>query len=165
MSRLMVLKYRIVFWALLVFLQSCTSTYYIVRHAEKSTTPPNDPLLTEKGLQRAQNLKVMLSDKKIERIYSTKTQRTMDTARPLAQVLHKEIEIYSASEQAGFIEKLKSIKSNSLIIGHSNTIRHIINGLAQKEILSKDLEDYEYDNVFVVKRKTIGKPKYETIKF
>ena len=79
----------LVVWAL----SSCTTSFYIVRHAEKSATPKEDPLLTEAGSQRAERLKGILSNKGIKKVYSTKTVRTTSTAKPLAEAKMLEIEI------------------------------------------------------------------------
>ncbi|MCP9762198.1 phosphoglycerate mutase family protein [Lacihabitans soyangensis] len=142
-------------WAL----SSCTTSFYIVRHAEKSTSPKENPVLTEAGSQRAERLKKILENKGIERVYSTKTVRTTTTAKPLANARKIEIEIYEPKNQSALIETLKKSKQNTLIVGHSNTIRHIINGLSEKEFLKKDLEDSEYSNLYLVKRGKLGKPK------
>lgn len=142
-------------WAL----SSCTTSFYIVRHAEKSTSPKEDPILTEAGSQRAERLKKILENKEIERVYSTKTVRTTTTAKPLADTRKLEIEIYEPKNQTALIETLKKSKQNTLIVGHSNTIRHIINGLSEKEFLKKDLEDNEYSNLYLVKRGKLGKPR------
>lgn len=145
----------LVVWAL----SSCTTSFYIVRHAEKSGTPKEDPLLTEAGSQRAERLKGILANKGIEKIFSTQTVRTVSTAKPLTDALKLNIEIYDPKNQTAFIETLKKSKQNTLIVGHSNTIRYIINGLAEKEFLKKDLEDSEYSNLYLVKRGKLGKPK------
>jgi 2,3-bisphosphoglycerate-dependent phosphoglycerate mutase len=142
-------------WAL----SSCTTSFYIVRHAEKSAAPKEDPILTEAGSQRAERLKTILENKGIERVYSTKTVRTTSTAKPLADAQKLQIEIYEPKNQTALIETLKKSKQNTVIVGHSNTIRHIINGLAEKEFLKKDLEDNEYSNLYLVKRGKFGKPK------
>ncbi|MCP9757512.1 histidine phosphatase family protein [Lacihabitans sp. CCS-44] len=123
-------------------LSSCTTSFYIVRHAEKSTIPKEDPLLTEAGSQRAERLKTILEHKGIEKIYSTKTVRTTTTGKPLADAQKLEIEIYEPKNQTALIETLKKSNQNTLVVGHSNTIRHIINGLAEKEFLKKDLKDW-----------------------
>ncbi|MDP1813412.1 MAG: histidine phosphatase family protein [Leadbetterella sp.] len=151
----------LVVWAL----SSCTTSFYIVRHAEKSATPKEDPLLTEAGGQRAERLKVILSNKGIEKVYSTKTVRTTSTAKPLSEAKMLEIEIYEPKNQSALIESLKKSKQNTLVVGHSNTIRHIINGLAEKEFLKKDLEDGEYSNLYLVKRGKFGKPKVKVEEF
>ena len=151
----------LVVWAL----SSCTTSFYVVRHAEKSATPKEDPLLTVEGSQRAERLKTILENKGIEKIYSTKTVRTMTTGKPMADAISIQIEIYEPKSQTAFLETLKKSKQNTLIIGHSNTIRHIINGLAEKEFLNKDLEDSEYSNLFLVKRVKLGKPKVKVQQF
>lgn len=139
---------------------SCTNThYYIVRHSEKSTTPAADPELTLEGKKRAEKLKEILKSKDIQQIFSTKTVRTLNTALPLAELINKEVKIYDAKNQNQFIEELKSSKNNTLVVGHSNTIRYIINGLSEKEVLSKDLEDSEYNFLFHVKISKKGRPK------
>ena len=146
-------------------LSSCSTSFYVVRHAEKSTSPKDDPILTPDGSKRAQRLKNKLANKGIEKIYSTQTVRTITTGKPLADVLKLEIEIYDPNKQTEFIEKIKKSKQNTLVVGHSNTIRYIINGLAEKEILPKDLEDSEYSNLYLIKRKAFGKPKYSMTQF
>ena len=151
----------LVVWAL----SSCTTNFYIVRHAEKSTAPKEDPLLTEAGSQRAERLKSILENKGIEKIYSTKTVRTMTTGKPLADAKSIQIEIYEPKNQSALIESLKKSKQNTLVVGHSNTIRHIINGLSEKEFLKKDLEDSEYSNLYLVKRGKLGKPKVKVEEF
>lgn len=141
-------------------LYSCTNThYYIVRHSEKSTIPIADPELTLEGKKRAEKLKEILKSKDIQQIFSTKTVRTLNTALPLAELINKEVKIYDAKNQNQFIEELKSSKNNTLVVGHSNTIRYIINGLSEKEVLSKDLEDSEYNFLFHVKINKKGRPK------
>lgn len=139
---------------------SCTNThYYIVRRSEKSTIPAADPELTLEGKKRAEKLKEILKSKDIQQIFSTKTVRTLNTALPLAELINKEVKIYDAKNQNQFIEELKSSKNNTLVVGHSNTIRYIINGLSEKEVLSKDLEDSEYNFLFHVKINKKGRPK------
>lgn len=139
---------------------SCTCThFYIVRHAEKSTSPASDPELTLEGKKRAEKLKEILKTKNIQQIYSTKTVRTLNTAKPLAELNNVEVKIYDAKNQSQFIEELKISKKNTLVVGHSNTIRHVVNGLSEKEVLSKDLEDSEYNYLFHIKKNKKGKPK------
>lgn len=148
-------------WAL----NSCTTSFYVVRHAEKSTSPKDDPVLTETGSQRAEKLKTILEKKSIQRIFSSQTVRTVTTAKPLSDASKLNIEIYDPKNQTDFIETLKKSKQNTLVVGHSNTIRHIINGLAEKVVLSKDLEDAEYSNLYWVKRRKLGKPKVKVQQF
>jgi phosphohistidine phosphatase SixA len=138
-----------------LFLFSCTTTYYIVRHAEKAAAEPNmstDVPLTDAGKQRAEKLKEILEDKKIGYIFSTNTIRTKTTAEPTANYFGLKTELYTKTDSA-FINKLKSLKKNTLITGHSNTVDDIVNMLCNEIKVEADLKDNEYDNLFVVKRK------------
>jgi 2,3-bisphosphoglycerate-dependent phosphoglycerate mutase len=140
--------------------------FYVVRHAEKSAIPKNDPELTDLGKNRAENLKNILKNKNIGQIFSTQTVRTINTAKPLALDQKIEIQIYDANNQSEFIENLKKNKdTNTLIVGHSNTIRYIINGLSEKEVLTKDLEDHEYYFLFEIYRRKLRKPKTKIIRY
>ena len=147
-----------------VFLYSCGNTIYVVRHAEKETgmdmatmKPSTDPPLTFGGQERALALKQILSGKNIKYIYSTNTLRTISTAKPLKELfMNVPLEIYSSKPDStdAFIEKLKAIKKgNMLVVGHSNTVDDIANKLAGKMVVPGDLKDYEYDNLFILKRK------------
>ncbi|HLK28422.1 MAG TPA: histidine phosphatase family protein [Puia sp.] len=137
-----------------LFLTSCSQTYYIVRHAEKDTSDQTakDPSLTEAGKQRAEKLKEILKDENITNVFATNTVRAKSTAQPTADYFHINIEQYSKTDSA-FFAQLKKIKKNVLIIGHSNTVKNIVNGLCNKEKLKADLKDDEFDNLFTVKYK------------
>src|ERR1051325_395271 len=89
------MMYKLFF--VILFLVSCkTTTYYIVRHAEKeaATTMTTDVPLTSAGKQRADALKDVLKNENIKFIYSTNYVRTKATAQPLADVIHVPIQIY-----------------------------------------------------------------------
>ncbi len=159
---------NVILLCLLVSFSSCQTTYYVVRHAEKATEPRQDPPLTEEGQKRAERLKVLLADKGIKQIYSSDYVRTRETARPTAEVLNLTIESYNhGGKQEVFIDQMKASKKNTLIVGHSNTIRYVINGLAEEETLKQDLQDDEYSNLFLIKRKRFPKKKssFERIEF
>ena len=145
--------------AFLLILVSCSHTYYIVRHAEKETQitgtnmMSNDPPLSAAGADRAETLKNVLMNKKIHYIFSTNTIRTKTTAQPLADHLGLKIETYKPIPDSAFINQLRLLKKNVLIVGHSNTVDDIVNMLCDKKEISGDLKDSEYDNLFIVKKK------------
>ena len=153
--------YRVLFIMVSVFFSSCatTTTYYIVRHAEKeagttmtaTTVQTSDVPLSEQGTKRAEALKIQLENKKIEHIYSTNTIRSRSTAEPLSKAIEVPIQIYNAVD-SGFLRALKNIKGNILIVGHSNTVDDLVNGLMNKKILS-DLADAEYGDLFIIRKK------------
>ena len=136
-----------------LFLLSCSKTnYYIVRHAEKATiTMTSDVPLSDMGQQRAVALKNELNDKKIRHIFSTNTIRTKSTAQPLSEILGISIQTYDAKDTT-FISRLKDINKNVLIVGHSNTVDNLINGLTGKNLL-QDLPESQYGDLFIIKKK------------
>ena len=147
-----------------LFLSACSrsvqSTYYIVRHGEKVDTTSADPELSLAGKERAETLKKLLADKKITAVYTTKYLRTTYTGKPLADAMQLSIQNYDPRNQKPFIEELKKIEGkNVLIVGHSNTVRHIANGLYEKDTLTKDLQESDFDNLYIVKRQTSPKKK------
>jgi broad specificity phosphatase PhoE len=146
--------YKLFFITLLFMLASCSNTYYIVRHAEKEAQAQNmtsDVELTIDGRARAESLKSILSDKKITTIFSTNFKRTKSTARPLSEATGIAITDYD-SRDSGFIDKLKNLKKNVLVVGHSNTVDDILNGLIGEARLT-DLADTRYGDLFIVTRK------------
>ena len=140
----------------LLFLFSCKSTtYYIVRHAEKEggTTMLSDPPLSAEGEKQALDLKNYLQDKKIRTIYCTNYARTIATAEPLRKQLGLTLKMYDPRKNEQLIEELKnSSDGNVLVVGHSNTVDDVVNGLLGTSQLT-DLPDSEYGNVFIVKKK------------
>ncbi|MBD0332590.1 MAG: histidine phosphatase family protein [Chitinophagaceae bacterium] len=146
MSRFILLISTLIFYA-------CNNTFYIVRHAEKETasTMITDVPLSKAGEQRAYSLKDALKNKHIRYIFSTNTLRTTSTVKLLSNTIGVKIHLYEAPD-ASFINQLKEIKrGNVLIVGHSNTVDDIVNGLTGKKILN-DLADDEYGDLFIVKR-------------
>ena len=149
---------RIFFLLTIIVFCSCTTTsvnYYIVRHAEKaivdSTVKSSDVPLSENGAKRAENLKTQLQDKDIKFIFSTNTIRTKSTAEPLSKQTGIPIKIYDGSD-TGFVQMLKNLKGNVLVIGHSNTVDNIVNQLVGKQVLN-DLPENQFGDLFIVHKK------------
>ena len=57
------------------------TTYYLVRHAEKDRSNPEDknPNLTAEGLQRAERWNTVLSNIRFDAVYTTNYNRTQQT--------------------------------------------------------------------------------------
>ena len=143
---------------LTILLTGCSQKYYIVRHAEKAqessgTTmqTPGNPPLSEAGQQRAKDLAQTLKGKKIAAIYSTNTIRTRQTATPTAEQYKLTIQTYGRVDSS-LLQQLLALKTNTLIVGHSNTVDELVNGLTGSQQL-KDLPDATYDNLFIITRK------------
>jgi phosphohistidine phosphatase SixA len=137
---------------------SCTHTYYVVRHAEKEDGGPNmasnmtsDVRLTRAGRERAEQLKEILKTAKIRNVYSTNYLRTRETAQRTADYFAVPVIPYGPRPDSVFVRSLKSLRSNVLIVGHSNTVDDIVNALCGETKVPTDLSDTEYNRLFVVR--------------
>jgi len=135
-------------------------TIYLVRHAEKEagTNDPEDPLLSSCGELRAQALARILSDIKLEKIYSTPFERTLSTARPIAESKKLEIEIYDPSRLGEFSQLLLDARQEALVVGHSNTTGVLAGLLAgvSEEAFDEGIYDRLYQVVISSKQARIN---------
>ena len=160
---------QLFFFLITIAFYSCSTTttnYYIVRHAEKatvdSTIKSSDVPLSEQGVKRAESLADKLKDKSIKHIFSTNTVRTKTTGEPLSKLLSIPVEIYNGAD-TGFVQTLKNLNENVLVIGHSNTVDDLVNGLLGTPVL-KDLNEGQFGDLFIVHKKK-NKFTYELSKF
>ncbi|MBI2730315.1 MAG: histidine phosphatase family protein [Sphingobacteriales bacterium] len=131
-------------------------TIYIVRHAEKAAQAANmssDVPLSDAGVQRAVQLKDLLFKKKIAYIFSTDRIRTRSTAKPLSDAIGIPVQLYANDTMSKFIERVKALKKNVLIVGHSNTIDDLANVLCGEKKVPTDFAETDYDNLLIVKIK------------
>ena len=119
----------------------------LVRHAEK-LDDSRDAELSETGRARAEVLAALLKDMKIDTIYSSDYIRTRDTARPLAEALGLELELYNPGDLEALATKLRAAEGRILIVGHSNTTPRLV-GLIGGEP-GTDIADDEYDCLYIV---------------
>ncbi len=131
---------------------------YLVRHAEKSTEPSGDVYLSQQGRNRAHDLKQRLMHKRITYIFSTKTNRTRETAQPLSDEIGIPISFYSNDGIGQLVKRCIGLKQNTLIVGHSNTLLPILDSFHVAHT-KKVIDDAEYNNLFIImmkKGKVIG---------
>lgn len=131
------------------------STVIVVRHAERATTPANDPVLSAAGLVRAEALKAALADARVSAIITTHLQRTQLTAKPLADSLGLAYTVVRAGSplQAHLDSVAAAVRrqpkgSTVLVVGHSNTVPGIIAALGGPRM--PDLCDNQYSSLFVL---------------
>lgn len=137
---------------------------YLVRHAEKDTTVNHDdPPLTDKGKQRAQQLPQMIEEQKLKYIYTTPFERNRKTVQPLAKEFGSEIHIYDWGNWEPMVDSIKDLKGNFVICGHSNNIFPIARALGA-ETDQSELDANEYDKIFKITRAE-GAVVFETIEF
>jgi 2,3-bisphosphoglycerate-dependent phosphoglycerate mutase len=125
-------------------------TVLIVRHAEKGSTPPNDPALSTDGQARAQALVRVVGEANVRAIYATEFARTQQTVQPLATQLGLTITQISASDTDGLVNDILSNHRGEVVFvaGHSNTVPVIIEKLNGGQI--PPINETEFDKLFVV---------------
>lgn len=123
----------------------------LVRHAEKSAEPANDPLLSEAGVARAQRLAQLLARSGTTHLYATEFARTKDTLAPLGAASQRPVTSVSARDAKGLISALDSLPRGALAVvaGHSNTIPALVERLSGGR-LKPTIDESEYDKLFVV---------------
>ena len=132
----------------------CTTSYYVVRHAEKVDNSA-DPPLSPAGRQRALALRDSLRSKHIDTIFSTGFKRTQQTVEPLAVETGKSIRTYTGSVE-NVITELNHINNKRVLVaGHSNTVPQIVQGLSGRSVSA--IADNDFDNLYIIRvRKLIG---------
>lgn len=130
-------------------------TVILVRHAEKTTTPVNDPVLSEKGYERAQKLAHMLIDARIDHIITSQLARTILTGQYVAEAggLSPEIVAVGSDIRAHIQAVADAVHARPdgeaiLVVGHSNTIPPIVGALGGSTL--PDLKDEDYSAVFIL---------------
>lgn len=139
------------------------ATYYLIRHAEKVRTDPNDqdPSLEIKGMMRAKRWAAYFEPIKIDKIYVTKYIRTKQTVSLIAQ--QKQVSPTPYDPNTIYSEEfLRQTNGKTVLIaGHSNTIPQMVNKLIGEEKF-KDMDDADNSTLFKVTINGADK-KVETI--
>ena len=130
--------------------ESSLTKIILLRHAEKVLDGSKDPNLTEIGEQRAEKLRYMFSDIKIDNIFSTPYIRTQKTVEKLANEKALKIETYDPKD-LNFTDFLfQNVKGSTVVIvGHSNSIPQLVNKLIGNEKY-KELSEDEYGKIWIV---------------
>lgn len=128
-----------------------TTTYYLIRHAEKNRTDKTNknPNLNEEGLKRAQNWAKHFKNIKLDAVYSTDYNRTQQTAKPTAKSKNLEILSYNPRKMYDSIFQANTKGKTVLVVGHSNTTPAFANkilGIKKYENFS----DTENGNLIIV---------------
>ena len=138
-----------------------STTIIIVRHAEKTLEPKDDPILTPAGEARALALADAVRDAGIQVIYSTAWKRSQRTAEPVAERLKLPITTFDVASgerdygRAYATELLAKQRGRViLVVGHSNTIPNILRGLGVAD--APAIADTEHDNLFIVTVPEVG---------
>lgn len=108
-----------------------TRVIFIVRHADTDSGAGRDPDLTQQGLDRANRLAQTLADELLDAVYVTDTNRSRQTAEPIAKARTITPTQYPATDPKALAAMLGSLPegANALVIAHSNTVPFIIRQL------------------------------------
>ncbi|HEY0013931.1 MAG TPA: phosphoglycerate mutase family protein [Allosphingosinicella sp.] len=117
-------------------LAACASTQaapaeshiFVMRHLHKAADP-QDPGLTPQGRACAQQLARFLADQGISAIYASTTRRAQETAAPLAAARGLTTKSYAPADMAGVAARAQEEAGSVLIVGHSNTVPEIVQGV------------------------------------
>jgi len=127
------------------------TTIYLIRHAEKdrSDKENKNPELTEEGKKRAERWAEVLGLSKVDAVYSTNYQRTLQTATPIATRNGLEIQTYEPNNLD--IDSLTTLHEGEriLIVGHSNTTPMLVNRALGEERFEW-IEDTVNGNLFIL---------------
>ena len=125
-------------------------TLFLLRHAEKRDGI--NPNLSEAGKARAEHLVSMLKDKEIKHIFSTNYNRTLETVKPLSQKLGIVITHYNPRQLTALVKQLKTLKGNTVIVGHSNTTPQLAKLLTDHDVT---INEDQFDRLFVIEGGTL----------
>lgn len=138
-------------------------TMILVRHAEKVDNTKESGL-NEEGIARANKLADILKGFKVDKVYTTNFNRAKLTAQPYKEKTGASMETYNSDQQSALLAKIKKQRiRNTLVVGHVNTVPALVNEIGKLKI--KDFDNYEYDNLIVIKTDFRGKGKVHFFKY
>ncbi len=111
--------------------QALPDLVILVRHAEKSGEPIDNPALSPAGQQRAETLAQALEHAGVTAILTTQFRRARETAQPLARRLHLKPQVISARKDRAaahvpaVVAAIRQQTGTVLVVGHSNTVAQI----------------------------------------
>ena len=127
------------------------TTFILVRHAEKVDNS-DDPDLSIKGYERAENLANIFSKTEINAIYSTNLTRTEETVRIVAENNAIEIETYGVQTPVETVNDWIDKHRGEVVFvsGHSNTTPVFANALLGRQHFSGSFDESDYGNLLII---------------
>jgi 2,3-bisphosphoglycerate-dependent phosphoglycerate mutase len=149
-----------------------TTTIILVRHAEEDRSKTQIPL-TDAGSARAKELAWALQNVKIDAVFSTDTERTMSTARPMAETKGLTPNAYTYKEYSDlqpFIDSVvKKYRGKTVFIsGHSDDVPAMVSMLRKDFGTGENVRVIDkpvYDNLFIVFVPSNGKAVVLNLKY
>ena len=147
-------KFLLIIFVFTLFI-ACTSdkttTYYLIRHAEKDRTnnTNKNPNLNSDGVIRAEKWAKHFENIVLDAVYSTDYNRTQQTAAPTAKSKDLIVQSYNSSKMYDSIFKKNTKGKTILVVGHSNTTPVFANAiLGQKKY--KNMADNDNASLYIV---------------
>ena len=147
-------KFLLIIFVFTLFI-ACTSdkttTYYLIRHAEKDRTnnTNKNPNLNSDGVIRAEKWAKNFENIKLDGVYSTDYNRTQQTAAPTAKSKGLIVQSYNPSKMYDSIFKKNTKGKTVLVVGHSDTTPVFANIiLGQKKY--KNMADNDNASLYIV---------------
>lgn len=133
-----------------------TTTVFVMRHAEKVTSNPQDPdpALAPAGEARALELAQFFGrapkGQGIEAVVVSQFRRSQDTVRPLANRLGIPVIVVPAEDTRGTAKRALAENRGGrvLIVGHSDTVPEIVKELSGVDV--GPMSEAEYGIVYLV---------------
>jgi phosphohistidine phosphatase SixA len=114
----------------LLALASCAAgqpNIYVMRHLQKAEGA--DPPLSELGRSNARLLPDLVRRHPPRAIYVSTTRRARETAAPLAEALGITPQEYDPRDTPALLARLNAERRTVLVVGHSNTVPDIVEGV------------------------------------
>ena len=130
----------------------------IIRHAEKSSAPGQDPPLSPAGEARAQALVQIARTAGIQKIYASEFQRTQQTVQPLATALGLTIDTtFQGKDLSGLSNDILTNHRGQtvLVVHHTNTVPQIIAQLGGGVVPTID-DAREFDRFYIIHHRRSG---------
>jgi phosphohistidine phosphatase SixA len=145
---------------------SLVKIIYLIRHAEKDTAK-GDPFLNEAGIKRAAKLTNLMRQTFLDAVFSTYSNRTVQTIDSITQYKGLSMQIYANENLKTRFEEVKTGNefNRILVVGHSNNIPAITNFLSDSKYFNKVIDEKVFDNFYIVTRYRGGSSKIWEFKY
>ena len=127
------------------------TTYYLIRHAEKDRSNPEDqnPPLNEDGIARAALWTKVFQKIKFDEIYSTEYKRTQQTVSAISLESDIKLTPYSPNNLYSEDFKTRTQGKTVLVVGHSNTTPQFVNKIIGEERY-ENMDDSDNGSLYIV---------------
>jgi len=149
-------KFSALFIFMFVVFNSCTSdettTYYLIRHAEKDRTDTSNknPNLNLEGLERAEKWASYFKNIELDAVYSTNYNRTQQTATPTAASKKLIVQSYNPSKMYDSLFQQNTKGKTVLVVGHSNTTPVFANKIVGEKKYD-NINDHDNASLYIVR--------------